>query len=189
MSDDGRTVCCRARIPVKKGKNPERVIRNGQPVTGPRKHIRELVMSRDGRSIAFLEFDTESRRPVIVRDGTVVSGGARNVGRPVFSPDGRSLAFWVELHDAPGPFRKCMTRDGVPLPGRHYVVCDPVFCPDGRSLAYAAGGGGHYRVFVEGEALPGTSEAAPALAVDREGKRLICIELREGTVYRVEATW
>lgn len=174
----------------------------GEPesVTTPAKYARHLTISRDGRILGYIRYESQSNVQALSFDpktlktsseAVYITRGDREVGNPILSPDGE---FFVArqpnrtqedliVFDKNGENVRVLTNDKF----RERI---PRWSPDGRNIAFYSDRSGKYQIWMinpDGSNLQQITftdkNAAVAPVFSPDGKRLAFSEYDEKDQY------
>ena len=117
-----------------------------------REHILSPSWSPDGKSIAYVSFETS--RPAIFRQ-ELATGQREQLtnfkglnGAPVWSPDGNTMAMVLSKDGSPDIYLMDLASKRLTRATTHWAIdTEPTWMPDGRSLLFTSDRGGKPQIY------------------------------------------
>lgn len=148
--------------------------------------------SRDGRYIAYVSFEVDSRPAIFLRD--VVNGTRQQLtnfpglnGAPAFSPDGKQLAIVLSKDGNPDIYTLNLDDRRLRRVTRHYGIdTEPSWSPDGKGIIFTSNRGGQPQIYqiqladlsVERLTFEGDYNAKASVLPDGSG--IVMVHRRDG---------
>lgn len=115
--------------------------------------ILSATWSPDGRKIAYVSFEKDSRPAIYMMD--LVSGQRRQLtdykglnSAPAFSPDGKQLAIVLSKDGSPDIYILNLETNRLRRITRHYGIdTEPSWRPDGKAIAFTSDRGGKPQIY------------------------------------------
>ncbi|MDK1024669.1 MAG: Tol-Pal system beta propeller repeat protein TolB [Gammaproteobacteria bacterium] len=161
-----------------------------------REPLLSVIWSPDGRKIAYVSFEKDSKPAIYIRD--MESGETEQItnfkglnGAPAWSPDGKSLAMVLSRDGNPEIYIMDLEDRRLRRITRHYGIdTEPSWSPDGTSLIFTSNRGGKPQIYkitlanleIERLTFEGDYNARARFLPD--GKSLIMVHRRKG-IYHI----
>ena len=151
--------------------------------------------SRDGRYIAYVSFEIDSRPAIFLRD--VINGTRQQLtnfpglnGAPAFSPDGKQLAIVLSKDGNPDIYILNIADRRLQRVTRHYGIdTEPSWSPDGKAIIFTSNRGGQPQIYqiqlddlsIERLTFEGDYNAKASVLPDGSG--IVMVHRREGVFH------
>jgi len=151
--------------------------------------------SQDGRYIAYVSFEVDSRPAIFLRD--VVNGTRQQLtnfpglnGAPAFSPDGKQLAVVLSKDGNPDIYILTIADRRLRRVTRHYGIdSEPSWSPDGKGIIFTSNRGGQPQIYqiqlddlsIERLTFEGDYNAKASVLPDGSG--IVMVHRREGVFH------
>jgi len=151
--------------------------------------------SQDGRYIAYVSFEVDSRPAIFLRD--VVNGTRQQLtnfpglnGAPAFSPDGKQLAVVLSKDGNPDIYILTIADRRLRRVTRHYGIdTEPSWSPDGKGIIFTSNRGGQPQIYqiqlddlsIERLTFEGDYNAKASVLPDGSG--IVMVHRREGVFH------